>query len=512
MREMLTIRRALATFLGLVFVFLLLIARFAFRANATLLEADFYIDQAREADLYGFLSNELIPAGVDERLQEEGDLPFGLTITGKEIGEDFKRVAPASWVRDQVETIIDEVGPYLTGSQESFQVTVALAERADAAVEVVQGIFIEANVRDFLFDEVITPAVEGNIGESVGLPFGVTFTDDEVISALNVTLTPEWIKEQQTRIADEVAPYLAGQTNSFRIAVPLAEPIDAALAVLLQKAEDQLDRELAGLPLCTLDQVLQQADRVLSNQLPNCRVFGVNLDLLKGAFDITGSVRQLITDQIQEELIYTHQDLRSTLSTEQVELLDRVREVVNQGWTYTHTDLRQDLTEGGDAQTVDLLDDVREVLSQGWTYTEADLRQDLNEDSNDALEDFRINTDRIRGYRFIVYPVLGLFLVGIGFLGGRRWNSRIAWGAGVLALAALVAYVIFGPVYSGVFESRVQDTLDEVTEDREGVSLLIAEKAITIVENVVGDFASGAANLALPILIIAVIVFGVSLA
>ena len=57
-------------------------------------------------------------------------------------------------------------------------------------------------------------------------------------------------------------------------------------------------------------------------------------------------------------------------------LVDEVREVLRDGWSYTDEDLREELEKRGD-DLVETLEDIRSCLADGWTYTHLDLREDL---------------------------------------------------------------------------------------------------------------------------------------
>ena len=41
-----------------------------------------------------------------------------------------------------------------------------------------------------------------------------------------------------------------------------------------------------------------------------------------------------------------------------------------------------------------------------------------------------------------------LLLIAFGALGARRWSGKLIWAAALLAAMAIMAYIIFGPVFS----------------------------------------------------------------
>ena len=130
--------------------------------------------------------------------------------------------------------------------------------------------------------------------------------------------------------------------------------------------------------------------------------------------------------------------------------------------------------------------------------------------------------DRLRGCLglarslwFILLVVPGVFLAGIGFLGGRQWRSRVAWAAVTLGIAAGIAYAAFGPVYHSVVEPRVDKALDEAlaeaTQDATGIELLMIQKSVVIGKTVIGDFAGGLEVRAWGFFFVAVVAAGLAI-
>jgi hypothetical protein len=225
----------------------------------------------------------------------------------------------------------------------------------------------------------------------------------------------------------------------------------------------------------------------------------------------------MIGSQIPDQLVYTQADLRQALAgaggASTLERLDSVREIIGQGWTYTDVDLRKDLGE----DKVEVLDDVRAALSDGWTYTDIDLRKDMynagEEEALGNLDTFRSQLSRARDLRFLVYILLALLLALIGVLGGRHWGSKIAWAAATLGIAAAIAFVASGPVYGSVGHRQIDNLRADLLQDVEGpTQLLAAEKGLDVLQTVADDFLAGIERSSLMLLVIALVVFVVSLA
>lgn len=81
-----------------------------------------------EADAYDLLYTEVVePAGPGSR-ETVIRLPHGIEITWGEVVDILRQVAPPSWVQEQTEKLIADVGPYLAGRSDEFLSTISLVD------------------------------------------------------------------------------------------------------------------------------------------------------------------------------------------------------------------------------------------------------------------------------------------------------------------------------------------------------------------------------------------------
>ena len=91
----------------------------------------------RDVDAYDLLYDEVVEPQIVGFIGESIELPLGVSITRDEVLDALRRVAPVSWVQQQVEEVIDEAGPYLAGQRDTFQVDVSLVDNKREAREVI---------------------------------------------------------------------------------------------------------------------------------------------------------------------------------------------------------------------------------------------------------------------------------------------------------------------------------------------------------------------------------------
>jgi hypothetical protein len=100
-----------------------------------------------------------------------------------------------------------------------------------------------------------------------------------------------------------------------------------------------------------------------------------------------------------------------------------------------------------------------------------------------------------------------LLLVAVGALGGRQWSSRLIWAAAPLVAMAAIGLISFGPVFSAAVQPVIDQMLAGLNQ-MEGVTPSIAEKGVTLMNNVVDSFVGGLRNQSLGILIASVVLIG----
>ncbi|MDA1347579.1 MAG: hypothetical protein O3A47_01745 [Chloroflexi bacterium] len=300
----------------------------------------------RKSDAYNVLFDEVITPAADDALDEE--LPFGLQISGGELVESARRVVPREWVQEQIDAVLDETVPYFLGESDTFEIRIALADRIDLALIEVKNLLRKVEAYDLLYDEIIEPEVQKQLGDAVDLPFGFSITNQEVLRALRTVAPPDWVQSEAERLIDEVGPYLAGETDSFAINVSLADNKRVASEVVLEIATRKFTDALTAIPDCTLAQ-LARFDLASLSSLPVCIPSQLDPDLILDQLggSVSDAVDSLVLGAVPDDFLFTEANLRDTLviagAEDNLDLIDDVREIIRDGWTYSEEDMRADL-------------------------------------------------------------------------------------------------------------------------------------------------------------------------
>ncbi len=234
------LRTALALLLCIAVFFALAATLLALRVNSTLLNADFYLAQLREAEAYEFLLVDLTTSALDEvRRLETDELPgrlesnplVSLDLSTDEIVGALSRAVPPDWLQAQVE---DSIGPfirYMSGERDHFEITLRPGERAAVLMSEMEALLLQARVYDVLFEEAVEPAIQSALANR-SLPLGMDLSQEQLVSSVRAVLAPDWVHAQLRQALDEVTAYMVGQQDSFRVHVELSDRLDVALTEL----------------------------------------------------------------------------------------------------------------------------------------------------------------------------------------------------------------------------------------------------------------------------------------
>ena len=238
---MIWLRRFFAVLLGILFIPFLFVTLIVLRSNDTLLSADFYVEQLRRADLFNFLYDEALPLAVDEIKPfdpfEPSDPPASyeprLLLDLRPLADRgvvaLRGLFPPEWLQEQTEEIIQQWIPYITGDSDEFTILIPAADRLDALGRVTIVELQEGNSYTLLFDDVVGPLAEDQLGENGKLPFGVSLTAESTVASAQRVFSAQWLQGHVNNVTGQLVPYLSGETDSFAITFPIDDRIQVAV-------------------------------------------------------------------------------------------------------------------------------------------------------------------------------------------------------------------------------------------------------------------------------------------
>jgi len=467
-------------------------------------------DTLHREEVFPNLYDQAIGLILNETVPKAEELPPPFALSRDELESILRMVLPMEWALTQIDSAIDELVPYCTKDKEQFTVQVDILERLDALEVVIADMLKRPETYDYLFEDVVAPAIKQNTQEITQLPIGVALTDDEVLLAIKEVLPLEWYQERVTDIVAQIFLYFRGTRETVEVVIPLADRKPVVTSVLSELVDQKLENLIDSVPPCTAAQLADLLSNPPLNSLPECRPLDMSYSEFKDllGIDISILLAPFVDMWIPDQFVFSDAELRQLLAGEGDEdMLTQARELVQNGLTYTDEDLRADLED--DYETIE---DIRQRIAVGFIFTDEELREWAVSVGNENAEQQWQNVDEIRswigtGRRWIMVAWLIplLLLVSIGALCGRNWRRRLIWAASVLALASAMVYIAFGPLFSALARPKINEALMLGIDQADGVQALIANKGIEIAQNVIDGFIGGINTQALILLLVSLV-------
>ena len=228
------LRWAAAVPLIVAFLILLAVLLPVARLNDTAANPAFYTDRLEQADMYYFVSDEALPAALDEiDTGELSDSPVDVSRIRDDLVSATRKILPPDWMRAQVEPAIAAFIPYVVGDTDSFTLTFRLDDRVQAAADVITEDIVRGGAFASVWSDVLSyvaQEVVENLGE---LPYSVALSEAEIEGALRSVLTEDWGASQAEAAIDSLLPYLTGEADHFTVTVQIDDRIDAAAEAVI---------------------------------------------------------------------------------------------------------------------------------------------------------------------------------------------------------------------------------------------------------------------------------------
>ena len=490
------------------------------------------------SNLHEFAMETQVKSAVTSAASE--NWPLGITVSEERLMKSVEEVASKKWVAGEISNALDEVIPYMVGEKEEFSINVRFDDRVEVASKELKQLLRESDYYNLLYEELMGPTIRSSIGELAVLPHQVQLTEEEIVAVLRKVAPPEWVEKEVEDALDEAVEYLVGNEESLTLSIDISTNKETAVDGLINLATNRLDEHLESLPNCSLKDV-EKLIALRSTKLPFCYPASADsrarMETLVDKYrkDVVDSVRPRILESIPNSISFDESSLAdkpskhsgykiasgsvsmSVSGTSNVSgTLHDLRKLIIDGWQFTDKDLQSMITVSGGEGTWEKFMHARELMSTGFKYSNSDLQDTLLESggqkSIDDLETVRNYLHMAGKYRFAVYAPAVLIAILIGMLGGRAWISRLTWSAASTAVASLLIWAAWGPVFESLamptIVSTIQTTMNQSITNPESypeTTTLVVWKLASIAESTVRNVAGGIASSGFHSLLISII-------
>ena len=223
------IRRLIALPVLVMVIVIFQTAVFTQQATSKLISTTFYLEIFEESDTYTFIVTDLSNSVLEDiRRESQNPLIEESGLSNELLTSSIEKIIPPEWIQINFEANIEEIKQFVMGSDESFEISIPLNERSQAAEDQISYIVKNTDLHKIIFEnEVRAFAKEAS---KTKLPFNVTISEDELMEFITRVLSEEWALKQTHSILLELTPYAVGKHDDFKVVIRVEDRIDVAIS------------------------------------------------------------------------------------------------------------------------------------------------------------------------------------------------------------------------------------------------------------------------------------------
>ena len=311
------------------------IALLAIESLGSLRSTSFYTHRLKQASTYEFVSGPIVESIGDELesvlrsgnrpgLDYDSLAPAGLS--NQDVVESASNVASPAWLQETTEGRLHAPADWLAGRREGFSITIPVAERVPAILIEANRLIEKADTEGLVVDHLLAPVLDDVERQFTEL--GIDLDPERVADALKTVFPQQWIEGEAATTLKEVAPYFAGQSDSFEVRINLDDRTDAAAEALAEALleSESYDEVLKGLVRKLVSERLSENEALSQRVIPVPELLDkVDMDRLVQAVDpqserAISQVLRYITGQSDDLLVEV--DLRGSKDTVRLQALE----------------------------------------------------------------------------------------------------------------------------------------------------------------------------------------------
>lgn len=450
---MIWFRRILTIPLIILFLVVFVVVLLVTQVSDTFGSPGFYTDQLREADIYNFLYDEVVPAALDEiETENPSDMPIDIEAVKDEAVSTAREVLPPEWLQAQVESGINAMLPYIVGDTDEFSYTVTFKDRIETAADVIKEDTLHSDAFTSVYNDGVTYLAEQLLENLDELPYTLSLSEAEVEDSLKSAMPIDWMRSQGAAAIDSAMPYFTGDSDHFTLTIQVEDRVDAVAEVAVdlfsgQETYDYLLEEMitpmvaanlgegVNLPYgvsltqeeiaSAIKQVLPQAwvearlEEVVSTITAYVKGESDTMEVAIGLADRKAAALDVLTGLADQKLSALFQSLPTCSMAEfllavqslppgqvpscrptgvsyeefkttlNIDIQASIEQMIGDQMPDQWLYTDADLRQSLGEGNEDVLDELRDTVSDGWEYTDADLLEELNSDEEQTLNDFR---------------------------------------------------------------------------------------------------------------------------
>ena len=347
---------------------------------------------------------------------------LGFEYTEIEIKTALDDIFPDEWIENNLFIIHDSVIYFIAKDTDSFLVTIPIDDRLELAADVIKN---KLNEDDILYDlvlkKLLNPLLENNLSNITNFGYGITVTQEEVLSIFKTLAPKDWVGMHGNNIIDSSVSYLISEKDDLSYSIDLSDRKIAAAIELRKFGKNKLDTLLSELPACqNFIQSSLATSSIAKKNKPSCIPGGqlaINIfydDMIK---IINDEIDKFISDQFPSKLDLTSQDVEGLIG-DNSEFI-KLRKNISDGYSLTNDDLISLISS--EERSVDI-EDIRSLLSGNINNKnlETIIGLEIRE-----IDEIRSYINQIKLMKTVMFAIIFMLVMLFAFVSIKSANKSL---------------------------------------------------------------------------------------
>lgn len=447
---------------------------------------------AVDADSQALILDALIAEPLSDAAAEMRS--YGLDIDDARLRESLAAILAEEWLDARLSDAVNEIGPYVMGASDSFEIVIPLGKPLAAAESEVERFVAEVDWYDTALDGFVASYVDESLKDVDRTLGGFAVNRGEVLEIIRSSVTRDIAEPAIADTAAQLTRYFLGESDAVSVSLDLAEAKSRAAPQIGALGAQIANARALTVPVCDAEDSAVRTAIIFGVRTPDCippieparSLAQARMSAARA--EISAAFVSAILDPLPDRMTFTHEDVRAQIRANAGEgalrNIDAVRAAARDGFRYTDENFESDIARLYGASAVSGIEDARDFFQNGLRLDQRDMRTALGSQIGELVDILRTWFPYARPATFGGIALGALMALLAGALIGGSARSRLMWACATIAIAGASTWALYGPLYGIFLENRIAAELRNAMQAGGAPSEIMG-----ISTNIIGDIA-----------------------
>ena len=447
---------------------------------------------AVDADAQALILDALIAEPLSDAAAEMRS--YGLDMDDARLRESLAAILAEEWLDALLAEAVNEIGPYVMGAADSFEIVIPLDQPLAAAESEVERFVAEVDWYDAALEGFVASYVDESLKDVDRTLGGFAVNRGDVLEIIRSSVTRDIAEPAIADTAAQLTRYFLGESDAVSVSVDLAEAKSRAAPQIGALGSQIANARALTVPVCDAEDAAVRTAIIFGVRTPDCippieparSLAQARLSAARA--EISAAFVETILDPLPDRMTFTHEDVRAQVRANAGEgalrNIDAVRAAARDGFRYTNENFETDIARLYGASAVSGIQEARDFFQDGLRFNQRHMRTALGSQIGDLVDILRTWFPYARPATFGGIALGALMALLAGALIGGSARSRLMWACATIAIAGASTWALYGPLYGIFLENRIAAELRNAMQAGGAPSEIMG-----ISTNIIGDIA-----------------------